>query len=125
MSRAPKAALTAGVAMALAVAGLSTTAVASSKSSSFAKPHSTARHNSAPDKTFSPASRKAALALAASRGPSIAKAFGFSKAQQLHVRDVERDADGTMHFRYTRTLGGLKVFGGDFVVHVAPSGKII
>ena len=125
MSRAPKAVLTAGVAMALAVAGLATTADASSKSSSAAKPHSSARHHdSTPDKSFTPANRKAALAVAKSREPAISKAFGFSKAQQLHVKDVERDADGTLHLRYTRTLGGLKVFGGDFVVHVAPSGKV-
>jgi zinc metalloprotease ZmpA len=126
MSRAQKAALTAGVAMALAVAGLSTTADATSaKSPQAAKPSATARHhNSAPDKTFSPAPRKAALADAKRLEPAMSKAFGFSKAQQLHVKDVERDADGTLHLRYTRTLGGLKVFGGDFVVHVAPSGKV-
>jgi Zn-dependent metalloprotease len=126
MSRAQTAALTAGVAMALAVAGLSTTADASStKNPTAAKPHATARHhNAAPDKTFSSATRKAALAGAKRREPAIAKAFGLSKAQQLHVKDVERDADGTLHLRYTRTLGGLKVFGGDFVVHVAPGGKV-
>ena len=67
--------------MALAVAGLATTADASSKSLSAAKPHSSARHHdSTPDKSFTPASRTAALALAKSREPAIAKAFGFSKA---------------------------------------------
>jgi Zn-dependent metalloprotease len=111
--------------MALAATGLATTADASSTSPSAAKPQSSVRnHDSTPDKSFSPASRQAALSLAKSRGPAIAKAFGFTKAQRLHVKDVERDADGTMHFRYTRTLGGLPVYGGDFVVHVAPSGKI-
>jgi Zn-dependent metalloprotease len=118
--------MTAGVAMALAVAGLATTAHASSaKSPSAAKPHSTARyHDSTPDKSFTPATRKAALAAAKRQEPAIAKAFGLSRAQSLHVKDVERDADGTLHLRYTRTLGGLKVFGGDFVVHVTPGGKI-
>jgi Zn-dependent metalloprotease len=118
--------MTAGVAIALAVAGLSTTADASStKSQATAKPQSSARfHDSAPDKTFTAASRKAAIADAKRSAPAIAKAFGFSNAQGLRVKDVERDADGTLHLRYTRTLGGLKVFGGDFVVHVAPNGKI-
>jgi Zn-dependent metalloprotease len=126
MFRAHKAVLTAGVAMALAAAGLSTTADASSaKSQAAAKSSATARqHNSAPDKTFSAAARRAVFADAKRREPAIAKAFGLSKAQQLHVKDVERDADGTMHLRYTRTLGGLKVFGGDFVVHVAPGGEV-
>jgi Zn-dependent metalloprotease len=126
MSRAPMAAMTAGVAMALALAGLATTADASStKSPAAAKPQSTARHHdSTPDKTFTPATRAAALAAAKTREPAISKAFGLSGAQKLHVKDVERDADGTLHLRYNRTLGGLKVFGGDVVVHVAPGGKI-
>ena len=33
------------------------------------------------------------------------------------------DADGAAHVRYTRTYQGLRVYGGDFVVHTAPDGR--
>lgn len=33
------------------------------------------------------------------------------------------DANGAAHVRYTRTYHGLRVYGGDFVVHTAPDGS--
>ena len=33
------------------------------------------------------------------------------------------DADGATHVRYTRTYQGLRVYGGDFIVHAAPDGS--
>ncbi|WP_460777675.1 M4 family metallopeptidase, partial [Micromonospora polyrhachis] len=33
------------------------------------------------------------------------------------------DPNGTAHVRYTRTYQGLRVYGGDFVVHTAPNGS--
>ncbi|MCE0446525.1 hypothetical protein LT493_23385 [Streptomyces tricolor] len=37
--------------------------------------------------------------------------------EKLVVRDVVKDADGTLHTRYERTYDGLPVLGGDLVVH--------
>ena len=34
------------------------------------------------------------------------------------------DASGATHTRYTRTYHGLRVYGGDFVVHAAPNGAV-
>jgi zinc metalloprotease ZmpA len=39
------------------------------------------------------------------------------------VRDVIVDADGSSHVRMDRTIGGLKVLGGDVVVHQAKDGS--
>ncbi|SCF30446.1 Zn-dependent metalloprotease [Micromonospora matsumotoense] len=34
------------------------------------------------------------------------------------------DANGAAHVRYTRTYQGLRVYGGDFVIHTAPNGTL-
>ncbi|HEY3003247.1 MAG TPA: peptidase M4 family protein, partial [Kribbellaceae bacterium] len=41
---------------------------------------------------------------------------------QFLTKDVIRDADGTTHVRFDRTIGGLEVLGGDVVVHETGSG---
>ena len=38
------------------------------------------------------------------------------------VSSSKKDANGASHTRYTRTYQGLRVYGGDFVVHAAPDG---
>ncbi|MFC7550642.1 M4 family metallopeptidase [Plantactinospora sp. GCM10030261] len=38
------------------------------------------------------------------------------------VHSTKIDASGAAHVRYTRTYHGLPVYGGDFVVHLAPGG---
>ncbi len=38
------------------------------------------------------------------------------------VASSKKDANGASHTRYTRTYHGLRVYGGDFVVHAAPDG---
>ncbi|MYW47223.1 peptidase M4, partial [Streptomyces sp. SID161] len=43
--------------------------------------------------------------------------------EKLVVKDVVKDADGTLHTRYERTYAGLPVLGGDLVVTTAKSGK--
>ncbi|MDX2971348.1 M4 family metallopeptidase [Kribbella solani] len=45
-----------------------------------------------------------------------ATALGLGKGEQLKVRDVVKDADGTEYVRYDRTFNGLKVVGGDLIV---------
>ncbi|WP_238332019.1 M4 family metallopeptidase [Kribbella jejuensis] len=45
-----------------------------------------------------------------------AAALGLGSGEQLQVRDVVKDPDGTEYVRYDRTFNGLKVVGGDLIV---------
>ncbi|HEX5540570.1 MAG TPA: M4 family metallopeptidase, partial [Micromonospora sp.] len=47
-----------------------------------------------------------------------------SAADRYAVYNSKVDADGTAHVRYTRTYRGLRVRGGDFVIHAAPNGTL-
>ncbi len=67
--------------------------------------------------------KQEALHAAAEQTGTISSALGLSGGEQLVPRDVVRDADGTHHFRFDRTLNGLKVIGGDLVV-AQKSGKV-
>ncbi|MFF1482969.1 M4 family metallopeptidase [Streptomyces sp. NPDC058301] len=49
--------------------------------------------------------------------------LGLGAQEKLVVRDVIKDADGTVHTRYERTYAGLPVLGGDLVVHETKAGK--
>ncbi|GAA2241064.1 M4 family metallopeptidase [Streptomyces indiaensis] len=51
-----------------------------------------------------------------------ADAIGLGAQEKLVVRDVVKDADGSVHTRYERTYAGLPVLGGDLVVHQSKSG---
>ncbi|MET8758490.1 M4 family metallopeptidase [Lentzea sp. NPDC004782] len=53
---------------------------------------------------------------AADPAGTISTALGLAGGERLVPKDVVRDADGTNHLRFDRTLNGLKVFGGDVVV---------
>ncbi|NUS84154.1 MAG: M4 family metallopeptidase [Streptomyces sp.] len=53
-----------------------------------------------------------------------AKALGLGAKEKLVVKDVVRDADGTVHTRYERTYDGLPVLGGDLIVHESANSKI-
>ncbi|GHG19719.1 hypothetical protein GCM10018777_37500 [Streptomyces albogriseolus] len=66
--------------------------------------------------------RAAAIDAAASVLADRADALGITAAQDTTVRDVVVDADGGRHVRYDRTYRGLPVLGGDFVLHLAPTG---
>jgi Zn-dependent metalloprotease len=62
----------------------------------------------------------AAAAIAALRAhPAVGK---VGDAQAFEVTDALVDADGTSHVRMDRTYHGLRVLGGDVVVHQAPDG---
>ncbi|MER6977527.1 M4 family metallopeptidase [Streptomyces carpinensis] len=52
-----------------------------------------------------------------------AKDLGLGSQEKLVVKDVVKDADGTLHTRYERTYAGLPVLGGDLIVDTAGSGK--
>ncbi|MFE3036927.1 M4 family metallopeptidase [Streptomyces canus] len=53
---------------------------------------------------------------------TTAREIGLGAKEKLVVKDVVRDADGTVHTRYERTYDGLPVLGGDLVVHESKSG---
>ncbi|GAA3050517.1 Zn-dependent metalloprotease [Streptomyces olivoverticillatus] len=53
---------------------------------------------------------------------STAAKIGLGGKEKLVVRDVIKDADGTVHTRYERTYDGLPVLGGDLIVHEKKSG---
>ncbi|MFF7737805.1 M4 family metallopeptidase [Streptomyces sp. NPDC007984] len=48
--------------------------------------------------------------------------IGLGAREKLVVKDVVKDADGSVHTRYERTYAGLPVLGGDLVVHESKSG---
>ncbi|MEU4878662.1 M4 family metallopeptidase [Streptomyces sp. NPDC021608] len=54
--------------------------------------------------------------------PGTAQAIGLGAKEKLVVKDVVKDADGTVHTRYERTYAGLPVLGGDLVVHESATG---
>ncbi|WP_329324531.1 M4 family metallopeptidase [[Kitasatospora] papulosa] len=67
--------------------------------------------------------RSTALRTAQSDAPAAAEALGLGSQEKLIVRDVIKDAHGTVHTRYERTYASLPVLGGDLVTHTAADGK--
>ncbi|MEV6672317.1 M4 family metallopeptidase [Streptomyces sp. NPDC051162] len=72
----------------------------------------------APLAPLSTAQRTALLAAARGDSAATARSLGLGAQEKLVVKDVVKDADGTVHTRYDRTYAGLPVLGGDLVVHV-------
>ncbi|GAA2513236.1 M4 family metallopeptidase [Streptomyces longisporus] len=71
---------------------------------------------------LSPSQRAELIRDADSARAQTAKDIGLGAKEKLVVRDVVKDADGTLHTRYERTYDGLPVLGGDLVVDTAKSG---
>ena len=71
---------------------------------------------------LTPAERTASIKAAQADASAQADHLGLGAKEKLLVRDVIKDADGTVHTRYERTYDGLPVLGGDLVVHEKPSG---
>ncbi|WP_329540955.1 M4 family metallopeptidase [Streptomyces sp. NBC_01358] len=83
--------------------------------------------SSASPRTASPAfnsasARTNAIKSAQTDASSAAAALGLGNQEKLIVRDVIKDANGTVHTRYERTYAGLPVLGGDLVTHTASNG---
>jgi len=64
------------------------------------------------------------MAAEKSGAASAGRALGLGSEEKLTVTDVIRDADGSTHVRYDRTVKGLRVIGGDFVSHRDKAGKV-
>ncbi|MGW1509844.1 M4 family metallopeptidase [Streptomyces sp. NPDC002394] len=73
------------------------------------------------------ATASAGAAPAPHAGASVAataSSLGLGAKEELVVKDVITDADGTVHTRYERTYAGLPVLGGDLIVHRASNGAV-
>jgi len=68
--------------------------------------------------------RASTLSAEQRRATTTAHALGLDGREGLRVRDVVEDSDGSTHVRYDRTFAGLRVIGGDVVVHRTPSGAV-
>ncbi|MFH8786617.1 M4 family metallopeptidase [Streptomyces roseoverticillatus] len=79
-----------------------------------------------PDATavqLSPDQRASEIRAAQDQAGATAGRIGLGAKEKLVVRDVIKDADGTVHTRYERTYDGLPVLGGDLVVHRDQAGR--
>ncbi|MFD5637763.1 M4 family metallopeptidase, partial [Streptomyces sp. NPDC127077] len=72
---------------------------------------------------LSTSARTALIQKADAAKTETAQRIGLGAKEKLVVRDVVKDADGTVHTRYERTYNGLPVLGGDLVVHESKAGK--
>ncbi|MGC0329425.1 Zn-dependent metalloprotease [Streptomyces sp. SAI-170] len=114
---------TLAIATAVASGALLTTALTTG-SASAQTPADTGRTSAAATPlALSPASRTALIARADAAKARTAEEIGLGAQEKLVVRDVVKDADGTLHTRYERTYAGLPVLGGDLVVHESPTGR--
>ena len=73
---------------------------------------------------LSASARAAAIKSAQESAASTARELGLGAQEKLVVRDVVKDANGTVHTRYERTYAGLPVLGGDLVTHETKSGTL-
>ncbi|MFE2061859.1 M4 family metallopeptidase [Streptomyces sp. NPDC059467] len=113
---------TAVVALAGVTALIAAAVQSGAASATPAKPQ-TGKVNSAHRAVSLSASQRAELLRDAStERAATAKAIGLGAQEKLVVKDVVKDADGTLHTRYERTYAGLPVLGGDLVVDTAKSG---
>ncbi|MFG3283438.1 M4 family metallopeptidase [Streptomyces sp. NPDC048111] len=72
---------------------------------------------------LSPAARTGLLRTAQAGLARTAENIGLGAKEKLVVKDVVKDADGTVHTRYERTYEGLPVLGGDLIVHTSKFGS--
>ncbi|GGU92806.1 peptidase [Streptomyces filipinensis] len=112
-------ALAAATAVAAAAALMSTTLTTTAT----AQPADGASRLTAAPVTLSAAARTSLIQKAQAGAAATAQQIGLGAKEKLVVKDVVKDADGTVHTRYERTYAGLPVLGGDLVVHTAKSGK--
>ncbi|RPE36565.1 M4 family metallopeptidase [Kitasatospora cineracea] len=71
-----------------------------------------------------PGGRDAAVARARANVAQHAALFGYGPGQDLVLKDVVLDPDGTQHVRFDRSYDGLPVVGGDLVVHQDARGRL-
>jgi Zn-dependent metalloprotease len=115
---------TLAIATAVAAGALLTTGLTTGSASAQTPAESTAKTTLAAAPTaLSNAARTSLIQKAQADVAETAQNIGLGAKEKLVVKDVTKDADGTLHTRYERTYAGLPVLGGDLVVHTAKSGK--
>ncbi|MCZ4510033.1 M4 family metallopeptidase [Streptomyces sp. ActVer] len=107
----------------VAVAALLAAAVQTGAATADARPAPGKLDKGALAVKLSPSQRTALIRDADSTKADTAEELGLGAKEKLVVRDVVKDADGTVHTRYERTYAGLPVLGGDLIVETAKSGK--
>ncbi|MGY1578605.1 M4 family metallopeptidase [Streptomyces sp. MN13] len=113
---------TLALATAVAAGALLTTGLTTGSATAQDTSGSTAARAATP-LALSPATRTALIRQADAATERTADEIGLGAKEELVVRDVVKDADGSLHTRYERTYDGLPVLGGDLVVHESPTGK--
>ncbi len=113
--------ITLGAIAAVTAAGLSATPTQAAPSPSDAAPRVTTTKS---DPSFTPAERASTLRDARQDAAKTARTLRLPSSQALRPTDAIADTDGAMHIRYDRTYRGLRVIGGDLVVHQAKSGAV-
>ncbi|MFE3168935.1 M4 family metallopeptidase [Streptomyces sp. NPDC059224] len=108
---------TLAIATAVAAGALLTTGLTSNASAADKQPPAAA------PTLLSDSARTALIQKAQADVTETAQHIGLGAKEKLVVKDVVKDADGTVHTRYERTYAGLPVLGGDLVVHTSRAGK--
>lgn len=75
-------------------------------------------------KEVSPAEQKQLVAKAKSGEKSMTNKIKLPAQQELKAKDVVVDGDGATHTRYERTYKGMRVLGGDVIVHADEKGAV-
>ncbi|MFI1921616.1 M4 family metallopeptidase [Streptomyces sp. NPDC020377] len=75
--------------------------------------------------TLSRAQRDRLLDRAAESAHDTARDLRMGAKEALVAEDVAKDADGTVHTRYSRTYAGLPVIGADLIVHERSGGQSV
>ncbi|MEV5803472.1 M4 family metallopeptidase [Streptomyces collinus] len=113
---------TLAIATAVAAGALLSTGLATTASAQIPAGSASSKPLAAPV-TLSAAARTTLVRQARDGAAATARRIGLGAEEKLVVKDVVKDADGTVHTRYERTYAGLPVLGGDLIVHTAESGK--
>ncbi|MGW7384002.1 M4 family metallopeptidase [Streptomyces sp. NPDC054794] len=111
------------IATTVAAGALLTTGLTSSASAQTPSGSAATRTLAAAPTALTAAARTTLIQQARAGAAETAQHIGLGAKEKLVVKDVVKDADGTVHTRYERTYAGLPVLGGDLVVHTAKSGR--
>ncbi|WP_431960768.1 M4 family metallopeptidase [Actinacidiphila sp. bgisy160] len=120
MRRSPRKAVAA--ASVVATAAFIAVGIPATSATANAAPHTSQLRTGALEAKLTPAQRTALIKSASDRTAVTARSLGLGSKEKLVVKDVVKDADGTLHTRYERTYAGLPVLGGDLVVHTPAKG---
>ncbi|MET9103360.1 M4 family metallopeptidase [Streptomyces antibioticus] len=110
------------IATAVAAGALVTTGLTTGSAAAQTPADAAARTPLAVPVALSASARTALIQDKQADAAATATEIGLGAQEKLVVRDVVKDADGTVHTRYERTYAGLPVLGGDLVVHESAAG---